>query len=276
MANMPDVHQSPLADDDQVSANRPRFTELIGFGLSIVGFLAFVVTLESLAEKLVAVVASGSVAAVAWRALRDRANGKLTNGMLFTLGVAAIAMLGLVVVVDNAGGRSAHLGGGLGRDPTERQSPPSRSSTSSPGRPPAVSLDTSVWLTDLPKPADDNGWVTGLRKVAGTSYPHSYIATVASSPSCAESVPMIEFDLDGLYQRLQTTVGVSNSADTATRAVFAVSLDGVEAKATHSIVRGEREEIDLSVSGVDRLRLTVRNANQCGGWYVFGDPRLGR
>lgn len=88
-----------------------------------------------------------------------------------------------------------------------------------------MSSGTSVWLADFAKPTDDNGWVTGLRKVAGTSYPHSYVATVASSPSCAESVPTIEFDLDGLFQRFQVTVGLSNSADTATRAVFAVSLD---------------------------------------------------
>lgn len=282
MANMPDVHQSPPADD-RVDVNRSRFAELIGFGLGIIGFglgivsfLAFVVTLESLAEKLAVVAVSGSVAAVTWCALRDRVNGKLTNGMLINLAVAAITMLVLVMVVDNAGGRPDDLGGGPGSDPIERQPPLSRSSTSSPGRPPAVAPDTSVWLTDFAKSVDDNGWVTGLRKVAGTSYPHSYVATVASSPSCAESVPTVEFDLDGLFQRFQVTVGVSNSADTATRAVFAVSLDGGEAVVTDSIVKGERDEIDLTVSGVDRLRLTVRNANQCGGWYVWGNPRLGR
>ncbi|MGH3939085.1 MAG: NPCBM/NEW2 domain-containing protein [Pseudonocardiaceae bacterium] len=85
----------------------------------------------------------------------------------------------------------------------------------------------------------------------------------------------MEFDLDGLFQWFQATVGVSNRADTATRAVFAVSLDGAEAEVRDSII-GEREEINLRVSGVDRLRLTVRNANQCGGWYVWGDPRLSR
>jgi NPCBM/NEW2 domain len=209
------------------------------------------------------------------RALRDHAYGKLTNGMLLNLAVAATTLLVLVMVVDNAGGRP-NGPGGPDTHVTERQPQPARSSTSLPERPPTVSPGTSVRLIDFAKSAGGNGWVKGPRTIAGTGYSHSYIATVASSPSCAESVPTIEFDIDGLYQRFQATVGVSDSADTATRAQFAVSFDGTDALVTDSIVSGHSLEIDLTMSGVHRLRLTVRNANQCGGWYVWGDPRLSR
>jgi len=87
----------------------------------------------------------GSIAATAWRALRDHAYGKLTNGMLINLAVAATTLLVLVMVVDNAGGRP-NGPGGPDTHVTERQPQPARSSTSLPERPPTVSPGTSVRL----------------------------------------------------------------------------------------------------------------------------------
>ncbi|MDA2812946.1 NPCBM/NEW2 domain-containing protein [Nocardiopsis sp. RSe5-2] len=99
-----------------------------------------------------------------------------------------------------------------------------------------------------------------------------YKESLLVSGRCGASVA--EYNLGRGSSAFAATVGVADGASGAGTARFTVTGDG-ERLASATAGPGEPAELNADVSGVLRLRLTVKWSGDCGGsTAVWGDPKL--
>jgi hypothetical protein len=90
----------------------------------------------------------------------------------------------------------------------------------------------------------------------------------------------INYPLKGQYETLTATVGIGDTADSATVASFTVFADGKQV-AGSNLVYGQAIKLNVPLDGVKRLQLRINvpdptGAAGCGAFYpkvVFGDAQ---
>ncbi len=126
-------------------------------------------------------------------------------------------------------------------------------------------------------------WDSGLRTINQIQYGHS----IGMNAGCQNSDGgdfWIDYSLDGSWQRLRASIGVSDRSSTQSKATFKILNAITGAEVTHGeITAGPPIDIDAPILGIVRLRLFINDSNSpaqsCGfenikTAVVWGDALL--
>jgi hypothetical protein len=179
--------------------------------------------------------------------------------------------LGAVVTIENVYNPDAAVGTVLAQTPA---------AGSALGEAATIQVATgpaSIFLEDLRTVTQSNWGSTANSAINGVTYVHGvYASPEFSCSGCTVYAANAEYNLGRAFDRLQTTLGYSDTAPSSGRVRVEIFGD-TKPLYTKDIGLGDQDVVNVNVTGVLRIRIVVTPLAPGGGYdltTIFGDAKI--